>query len=161
MLGLRVGSAELLANRDSKEPPTTLLLLLRASLKKKAKVEAVKEVVARKKEEDEEYEEEKEMVVWLNFVWFSELASLARIDPDIEVDRKEGINLAALGTLRSDGSTSGLEDSLSKKYRRYRAKRESELSRVEPSPVSKMVRLFSSSLRLLTFPPFSSAMPDV
>ncbi|KAF7409794.1 hypothetical protein HZH68_004175 [Vespula germanica] len=143
MLGLRVGSAELLANRDSKEPPTTLLLLLRASLKKKAKVEAVKEVV------------------WLNFVWFSELASLARIDPDIEVDRKEGINLAALGTLRSDGSTSGLEDSLSKKYRRYRAKRESELSRVEPSPVSKMVRLFSSSLRLLTFPPFSSTMPDV
>nr|KAF7431650.1 hypothetical protein H0235_004574 [Vespula pensylvanica] len=110
MLGLRVGSVELLANRDSKEPPTTLLLLLRASLKKKAKVEAVKEVV------------------WLNFVWFSELASLARIDPDIEVDRKEGINLAALGTLRSDGSTSGLEDSLSKKYRRYRAKRESELS---------------------------------
>ncbi|KAI4502282.1 hypothetical protein M0802_002964 [Mischocyttarus mexicanus] len=44
-LSLRVGSNELLANRDSKEPPTTLLLLLflRASLNKNTKMEMVEE----------------------------------------------------------------------------------------------------------------------
>lgn len=84
------------------------------------------------------------------------------------MDRKEGINLAALGTLRSDGSTSGLEDSLSKKISEVPSKArigvessQDESSRVESSPVSKMVRLLSSFSRLLTFPPFSSAMPDV